>query len=460
MSRYDVIVIGAGPAGLTAGALLAQEGRSVLVLERSEHLGGRGLAVEDEGFKLNLGGHLIEDSGSGITRVFERVGKSLPHGKVNAEMPVWQDGRWASVRDLYAGSRSELKKVVAALLELSPEELDRWDDRPLREWMLLHTRDEGVIALWEYLALLECLTDRWTDHAASDNLFMRRLHYEEKRMAGYSFWPEQGWDGMFADLRDAVVEHGGEVRLSTAVDRVLIEGGAVTGVACARPGRAIPNDREHDVIEASCVISTLPVWDVLDVVPETQLPDWYAAQIRFLAQDAFRCTWLGLYLATEEPVTILAPEELASWTSAPLTGTAGFFFNTTVLEPAVSPPGTQLYVAGAVIPAARARDAVYVDGMFEQFEAELKLMLPGLERSVWRRRHLVFDPTYGVIQKPGLVGRYRPHWDAPGVEGLLFASETFRSRGIGVDRAARAALTAVEHYLGRRLPGFDGTWRY
>ena len=250
------------------------------------------------------------------------------------------------------------------------------------------------------------------------------------------------------------------MRLSTAVDRVLIENGEVKGVACARPGRAIPNDREHEVIEASCVISTLPVWDVLDVVPETQLPEWYVAQIRFLAQDAFRCTWLGLYLATEEPVTILAPEELASWTSAPLTGTAGFFFNTTVLEPAVSPPGTQLYVAGAVIQASRARDAVYVDETFERFEAELKLMLPGLDAAFWRRRHLVFDPTYGVIQKPGLVGRFRPHWRPPGIEGLLFASETFRSRGIGVDRAARAALTAVEDYLGRRLTGFDGTWRF
>ena len=61
-----------------------------------------------------------------------------------------------------------------------------------------------------------------------------------------------------------------------------------------------------------------------------------------------------------------------------------------------------------------------------------------------------------MIQKPGLVGMYRPHWRAPNVEGLWFASETFRSRGIGVDRAARAGLTVVEDYLGKRLPGLRG----
>ena len=235
-----MIVIGAGPAGLTAAGLLAKEGRSALVLERSLHLGGRGMAVVDEGFKLNLGGQLLEDSGSGITRIFEHLGKELTHGKVSSEMPVWEDGRWASIRDSYAGSRSELKKVVTALVETPYEELEQWDDRPLREWMLQHTRDEGVFALWEYLALLECLTDRWVDHSASDNLFMRKLHYEEKRTAGYSFWPERGWDGMFEDLRDAVVEHGGEVRMSTAATRVVIENGEVKGVAVARQPASSP----------------------------------------------------------------------------------------------------------------------------------------------------------------------------------------------------------------------------
>jgi phytoene dehydrogenase-like protein len=40
MARYDAVVIGAGLGGLTAGAILAREGRNVLVLERGNSVGG------------------------------------------------------------------------------------------------------------------------------------------------------------------------------------------------------------------------------------------------------------------------------------------------------------------------------------------------------------------------------------------------------------------------------------
>ena len=351
MAKVDVAIIGAGAAGLTAAALLAKEGRKVVVLEAGKNLGGRGMAVPDEGFKLNLGGHLLEDSGSGITKIFAHVGKELVHGARSSDMPVWDHEKlkWGSIRDRYAGNKDELKKVIQALMDEPYEALDDWDDRPLREWMHQHTRDQGVIDLWEFLSVLECMTEPWYDHSASENLYVRKMHYSETRIAGYSFWPGQGWDGMFEDLRDAVVEHGGEVRLGTPVDSVLIEEGAVKGVYLGRD-KVIPNEfLEGEVLEADAVISTLPVWNVLRVVPESALPDWYVAQIRFLAQDHLRISWLGLYLATKEPVHAIDARELATWLHTPKARVSGFMFNMTAMDPSTSPPGTNLYVAGGII---------------------------------------------------------------------------------------------------------------
>lgn len=461
MAKYDVVVIGAGAAGLSAAALLTAEGKKVCLLERDPYLGGRALALDDEGFKVNLGGHLIEDSGSGLTKVFEHAGKTLIHGEVSKEMPVWDNDaqKWGSIRDRYP-DKTELKKVIKALTETSWDELEEWDDRPLREWMLQYTDSQGVIDLFEYLAVLECLTDEWWDHSASDNLWVRKMHYEEARMAAYSCWPGQGWDGMWQDLSDAITEKGGEVRLGQPAKRVVIEDGVVKGVMLPHDAN-VPNDVDDgEFLEADCVISTLPVWSVLNVVPEWELPEWYAQQIRYLAQDRWRVSWLNLYIATEEPVTMYDPKELSTWVATPHSPTPGYMYDQAAMDPSGIPEGIHLYCMGGVIPGAHGRDKRYVDDMYDRLEQGLYVMYPGLKNHVWKRRQLVFDPAFGVVQKPMLVGKYRPDWKVPTIDGLYFASETFRSRGVGTDRAARAALTCVEDYLGRRLTTFGDGWRY
>ena len=60
MSDYDVIVIGAGCGGLSAGALLAKQGRRVLVLEGSEHIGGCCSTFEKDGYSFDVGASIVE----------------------------------------------------------------------------------------------------------------------------------------------------------------------------------------------------------------------------------------------------------------------------------------------------------------------------------------------------------------------------------------------------------------
>jgi protoporphyrinogen oxidase len=52
-----MLVLGGGPAGLTAGYLLAKAGRDAVVLEADEQVGGLAKTVERDGYRFDLGGH-------------------------------------------------------------------------------------------------------------------------------------------------------------------------------------------------------------------------------------------------------------------------------------------------------------------------------------------------------------------------------------------------------------------
>ncbi len=56
--NVDVAIIGAGPAGLTAGYLLTKQGKSVAIIEKDDtYVGGISRTVEHEGYRFDIGGH-------------------------------------------------------------------------------------------------------------------------------------------------------------------------------------------------------------------------------------------------------------------------------------------------------------------------------------------------------------------------------------------------------------------
>ena len=72
---HDVIVIGAGPSGLTAARRLHTAGRDVLVLEARDRVGGRTWTVElDDGTSVDLGGQWIGPSQHHLRGLLDEFG--------------------------------------------------------------------------------------------------------------------------------------------------------------------------------------------------------------------------------------------------------------------------------------------------------------------------------------------------------------------------------------------------
>jgi phytoene dehydrogenase-like protein len=59
MEQTEVIIIGGGLAGLTAAALLAKAGKSIVLLEKTATFGGRACTQNHTNFLLNLGPHAL-----------------------------------------------------------------------------------------------------------------------------------------------------------------------------------------------------------------------------------------------------------------------------------------------------------------------------------------------------------------------------------------------------------------
>ncbi len=57
MNKQRIIIIGAGPAGLTAGYELIKKDFDVTILEAESQLGGISKTVDYKGNKMDLGGH-------------------------------------------------------------------------------------------------------------------------------------------------------------------------------------------------------------------------------------------------------------------------------------------------------------------------------------------------------------------------------------------------------------------
>ena len=117
--EYDVIVVGAGAAGLAAAAHLSRNGKSVCVLEARDRIGGRILTVRPRGaaIPLELGAEFIQGDSPAIFEQLRLAG-DVAVDAAQTRYRVPRPGRMKRSEDLFQTLRERLQRIPTPRVDL------------------------------------------------------------------------------------------------------------------------------------------------------------------------------------------------------------------------------------------------------------------------------------------------------------------------------------------------------
>jgi phytoene desaturase len=270
MRDKRVVIIGAGPGGLTAGMILARRGFDVTILEKRQGVGGRNGELKLGDFSFDIGPTFLHQKFT-LDEVFEEAGRKaddymdlvlldpmtrLSWGdrslETSSDMPTMLGniertfpGHAEGYQRFMADHERKLKMIFPCL------------QRPYHELRAYMSTD--LMKAFPYVATAKSVVDVLENYFSDDRLKLA-FSFQAKYL-GMSPWRcpalfsilsfieyrygiyhvQGGLCRISHAMAEVFAEHGGTLRLNTGVKEVKFRGGLITGVETT-DGELIPCD--------------------------------------------------------------------------------------------------------------------------------------------------------------------------------------------------------------------------
>lgn len=475
--RYDVIIIGSGLGGLTAGAKLAKEGKKVLMIEQHNIPGGCATTFKRKDFTVEVGLHEMDGLGKTDTKreIFEDLG--VFEGVNFIRLPEFFYFKKPGFEFLMPDDKD---KAINLLIEKFPDEVrgirqyfktiygiaKEIPKIPLKKfWLFLnmiifplrfpYTFRNSNITVGDFLDKIikdENLKLLLTANLVyyHDDPYTLSMVYYGTAQAGYfdgGYFIKGGSQQLSNHFARLITDNGGQIIFKNLVDKIIIENGRVKGIAYhAKSKKEAPEMIAH----ADTVIANAAIPNLVNMLPPDE-----AAKLKLKIQGLENsCSVITLYMGFKTAPqlmgnkyysTFLADNEtknLASLSAnlkyASFDKRQFVFVDYSQIDSGLAPGGKSL---GVVASSDYAKDWENLNPAEYKVKKEevcqiminrLEKHLPGIKNEIEYYElgtaktieRYTLNPggsTYGFAQKPNQSGLNRIGIKSP-VKGLYFAS--------------------------------------